>query len=381
MKNKIILLLITVFSLQFAYSQSSKVSTAYFLMSDYEDSKSAKDLLKAKDAINAAAENETTSVLGKTWYYRGLIYNMLSKDETTKADGTDYTAEALNSFEKSLTLKDKKFRDDDKVIRILQEMTVNSFNSGVELFKKQDYKMAYSKFKSVQNLNAIVKANGEKPAVNNLTAVEYTGIAASNAGMNEEGIEAFKIMIEKDTENNFYFKLASLYKNLGKDDLYKETLEKGAKAFPEDIDIIFAQLNILIKAGKSEEALTIIDKAISLQPDNAMLYFVKGNSLDAMGKESEAIELYKKSIEIEPKNQDAYNNIAAVYTKQAKVLYKEMNDLGTSSADNIKFDELNATRKGILAKAIPFLEKSLELFPDDAVTAKSLKQMKRIVNE
>ena len=381
MKTKIILLLVAVFGLQLVNAQSSKVSTAYFLMSDYKDSKNAKDILKAKDAIDAATENETTSLQGKTWYYRGLIYDMLANDETTKADGTDYTAEALISYEKSLTIKDKKFRDDDKVLDILNRMAVNSFNDGVNIFKTEDYKTAYSKFLNVQSINAIITKSGGDAPVDNLTALEYTGIAASNAGMNQEAIDAYSKLIPLDTKNNHYLKIAKLYKANGQEDLYIQNLDKGAELFPNDVDIIFAQLNILIKANKTEEALTVIDKAIALQPENAQLYFVKAHSLEAMGNADDALVWYKKSLEKDPENKDTYNNIAAVYTKKAKVLYKEMNNLDMGANYDSKYEEINTRRKAILKNAIPFLEKSLELFPDDAATKKSLGQMSRIVNE
>lgn len=361
--------------LQANFAQSSKVSTAYFLMTDYEQSKVTKDIVKAKDAINLASEHETTSLQGKTWYYRGLIYKMLSENEELKADGNDYSAEALTSFEKSLTIVDKKFRDDDKVVRILTEMTVNSFNTGVELFKVKDFKAAYAKFNGTVDINKILVANGTKEPVNSLTAIEYSAISASNAGMDEEAISSYKTMIENDKENNFYFKLASLYKKTEQTDLYNATLDEGNKAFPDDVNIIIAQLNVLIKDNKASEAISKIDKAIELQPDNDMLYFVKGNTLENTGDIEQAIKLYEKAAEVNPKNDKALYNIGAVYFKKANKLIEEMNALTMSAADTKKYEALDAERKSIYAQAKPYFEKVLEITPDDATSQRALKKI------
>lgn len=361
--------------LQANFAQSSKVSTAYFLMTDYEQSKTTKDLLKAQETIDVASTHETTSLQGKTWYYRGLIYKMLSENEALKANGVDYTVDAIISFEKALTIEDKRFRDDDKVKRNLTEMTVNSFNTGVELFKAQDFKAAYVKFNGTVNLNKILSSNGVEEPVNSLTATEYSAIAASNAGMNEEAISSYKTMIEKDKENNFYFKLASLYKSTGDMDLYNATLAEGNKAFPDDVNIIIAQLNVLINTGKAGEAITKIDKAIELQPDNDMLYFVKGNTLENTGDIEAAIKLYEKAAEVNPKNDKALYNIGAVYFKKANKLIEEMNSLSMSAADTKRYEELNAERKSIYSQAKPYFEKVLAINPDDTTSQKALKKI------
>jgi len=365
----------TLISLQTINAQSSKVSTAYFLMDDYEQAHNSKDLLKAKEAIDAAALHESTSVQGKTWYYRGLIYNMLAEDETTKVDGNDYAAEALVSLKKSLSLNDKRFRDDDKVIQILKELSVNTFNSGVEFYKTRDFKTSYAKFNSTADINAAIVENGEKEPVSSATAIEYAAISASNANLNEEAIAAYEKLMTIDKVNNHYFNLANIYKKMGDNAKYEETLEIGSKAFPDDANIIIAQLNILIKAGKTSEAMDKIDKAIELQPENDMLYFVKGNTLENAGQIDEAIVLYEKAAEINPKNDKALYNIGAVYFKQANKLIEEMNKLTMSAADTKKYEELNTERKNIYRKAKPYFEKVLELVPTDAVSKKALNKI------
>jgi tetratricopeptide (TPR) repeat protein len=375
MKNKILILFTMLVVLQANFAQGSKVSSAYMWMSDYEQSKSSKDIIKAQEFIDVASKHETTSIQGKTWYYRGLIYKMLSENAELKANGIDYSQEAATSFEKALTIEDKKFRSDDKVIMNLTDMSVNSFNTGVELFKALDYKAAYAKFNGTVKLNKILSANKSPEPVSSLTATEYSAIAASNAGMNEEAISAYKIMVEEDKVNNFYFKLADLHKKMGETALYSATLNEGNVAFPDDVNIIIAQLNILINSGKASDAITKIDKAIELQPENDMLYFVKGNTLENTGDIDGAIKLYEKAAEVNPKNDKALYNIGAVYFKKANKLIEEMNSLSMSAADTKKFEALDAERKSIYTKAKPYFEKVLAITPDDATSQRALKKI------
>lgn len=364
-----------IFSLQTINAQSSKVSTAYFLMSDYKESKSLKDLMKAKEAIDVASKHETTSLQGKTWYYSGLIYNLLSKNEITKADGTDYSSISIASLTKAITINDKKFREDAKVIQLFRELSVNSFNEGVEFYKVQNFKSSYTKFISTVSTNKLIIDHGEVEPVSTITAIEYSAISASNAGMDNEAIDSYEKLMKLDNVGNHYFNLAKLYKKVGNEASYKETLEKGSVAFPDDANIIIEQLNILIKAGKTADAIDKIDKAIELQPENDMLYFVKGNTLETAGQVDEALKLYEKATEVNPKNDKALYNIGAVHFKKANKLIEEMNKLGMEPAEIKKYDALNAERKNIYRKAKPYFEKVLELVPGDAVSKKALNKI------
>jgi len=49
-----------------------------------------------------------------------------------------------------------------------------------------------------------------------------------------------------------------------------------------------------------------------------------------------------------------------------------MNSLGTSSADNKRYDELRAERTSIYEQAIPYLETTLKMKPKDIQAAQTL---------
>ena len=375
MKKTILILFITIFSVQFSFAQSSKVNNAYFLMDDYRKSKNSKDLIKAKEAIDEASKNESTSLKGKTWYYRALIYKLLSEDKETKTNGIDYSSESLVSFKKALSVNDKKFRDDDKVLAYLKEMSLNSFNSGVESFKTRNYKDAYSKFINTKNINSVITENGKKAPVKLETVVEYSAIVAGNAGMNQESLDLYKELMVLQPDSNHYFRVAKLYEKVGDQDMYSKTLEDGAKAFPDDANIIIEQLRILMKAGKMDEAISKIDKAIELDPKNKQLYFIKAKSLADAGKDDEAIGFYEKAIELDSEYADAIYNLGTIYFLKPNQYVKEMNSLGMGAADQKRYDELKELQKVMYLKAKPYFERVLEIKPSDSFATKAINKI------
>ena len=243
--KRILILFIALFSTQLLSAQGSKVSSAYFLMDDYNNDKTVESLQKAKKAIDEAVVHETTSLQGKAWYYRGLIYNMLSKDETTKSADANYTSEAVKSFEKALTIEDKRFRDDKKVVLNLQDIAVNTFNAAIESHQGKDFKKAYNSYTEVGKIREILKANGSNLTFEYNAVLKNLTFAAEDGGMLEEAIVGYNKLIESDPKDAYFFNLAKLYKKNENEEMYLATLDRGAEANPDNANIIIEQLNYL----------------------------------------------------------------------------------------------------------------------------------------
>jgi len=381
MTKKILILIITLFSLQLANGQASKVSSVAFLMDDYNNEKIVKSLVKAQELINEAILDETTMIQGKTWYYRGLVYSLLATEETTKNDGTDYLSESLTSFEKALTLEDKKFRDQSKVYLYLKDLAATSFNGAIEKQTAKDYVNAYNQYQLVAKIDKILTKNGEKLQFDPNLAVKNATFAAEDAGMAKEAIAGYNTLIENDPLDTYFFNLANLYKKDGNDDMYVKTLEKGNKLFPNNANIIIAQLNFLRASGKTDEAMAKIDKAIELQPTNEVLYFVKAKTLDDGGDSEAAIKVYEEAIKVNPKYIDAIYNIGAIYFLRGNPIVEKMNKLTTSPADTKIYNGLVEERKAIYRIAKTYFERVLEIKSDDANALATIKKIDRVLDK
>jgi tetratricopeptide (TPR) repeat protein len=82
------------------------------------------------------------------------------------------------------------------------------------------------------------------------------------------------------------------------------------------------------------------------------------NSIDAE-------KYYKKAIEINPKYSNAYLNLAILKLDKEGKIVEEMNKLGNSAKDNKRYDELKIQREQVFKDALPYLEKVVELSPDN----------------
>ncbi|MBA5764855.1 tetratricopeptide repeat protein, partial [Vibrio sp. 404] len=84
----------------------------------------------------------------------------------------------------------------------------------------------------------------------------------------------------------------------------------------------------------------LIEQAIELDPTNIDLIFNLGVVAAENGETEKAKEYYKKVIEMDPTYVNAQTNMAALILSGENALIEEMNGLGTSNADNIRYDQL-----------------------------------------
>lgn len=370
MKRIGLLGLVLVVSVQLSFAQASKVMAAYNYLEEYKLSKDGEDLVEAKAAIDAAVENDVTAIQGKTWFYKGMIYQMLSKDALLSKTDPEFTGKALASFEKALSLNDSKFRNTEDALNYMRAISADIFNSGVEKYQNKDFVGAYRDFYSMKAINNTLTKNKVDLVVDTERTVSNAASAAEQADMIPEAIASYEELLTFSKDANNYRFLAQLYKKSGDKVKAMKILDDAALAHPENADIIIDQLNYFIEDGKLTDAIDKLDKAIALQPENDMLYFVKGNAYDKNGDVEKAIVEYENAIKINPKNDKALYNAGAMYFLGANKYITEMNALGYKEVT--KYNELDAKRKEMYLKAKPYFEKVLLLLPEDDASKKAL---------
>ncbi|MDO7703503.1 MAG: hypothetical protein MUQ01_04880, partial [Flavobacteriaceae bacterium] len=73
-------------------------------------------------------------------------------------------------------------------------------------------------------------------------------------------------------------------------------------------------------------------------------------------EKDDAISYYKKSIGLDPNNENSYLNLVALILEGEQDIVSQMNSLGTSRADNLKYDELKELRENLYKQCIPILK-------------------------
>jgi hypothetical protein len=224
---------------------------------------------------------------------------------------------------------------------------------------------------------------------NELNALKYTGEATNYLAKNKANDQEdyFNNISERDvavkigTHTNPRIektpsKRGEIYKNLAmayiaKNDIAgaKKSISDARLANPEDTSLIIAEANLYYKTNDLEMYKKLISEAAIKNPNDADLFYNLGVILSQSKDEASKIEAeknYIKAITIDPKYKNAYINLTVLKLEGETKLVDQMNKLGTSPADNKKYEVLKAKQQGLYKSALPYLEKAEELFIGDA---------------
>lgn len=360
--KKITLLAVLFLSvIMIANAQNSVRTTAYNYLRKGK-------LDQAKENIDKAVEHEKTMSDAKTWLYYGNTYIQIAttQDEAYKNLDSEALNKAFEGYKKCMELDEKGTYK----IQVLQDMVIisnNYYAKGIELYKQDDFVNAYSEFKEAINVNN---------TINNLDtmAVYAAAMSAFSGKMYAEATEGYQELIELGYNNSsIYGDLATIYKEEDKIDEAKAVLQQGIDKFPNDANILFAKINILLVEEKYDEVIASLGSAITLDPENYTLYFVQGQSYEQMGDIENARVGYLKALEINPDYTDALYNMGALYFNKGVEITMRANDLPFEKEE--EYEKLKAEALVEYLAAEPYFEKAFELLPDDENLEKSLKQI------
>ena len=118
-----------------------------------------------------------------------------------------------------------------------------------------------------------------------------------------------------------------------------------------------------------------MEKAIELDPDNGILYYNLGVIYAEQGEFELAKEKYNQAIELIPDYVDAYLNLVSVILEDEVSIVEQMNSLGNSKKDNIRYDELKVEREDLYKECVPLLEELLKVSPENIDALNTLKNI------
>tara|TARA_Y100001935_G_scaffold234893_1_gene218471 strand:- start:92 stop:1324 length:1233 start_codon:yes stop_codon:yes gene_type:complete len=169
---------------------------------------------------------------------------------------------------------------------------------------------------------------------------------------------------EEETESKFpeiVKNIALIYKELGQNDKALAAIEEARSSNPDDVGLIITAANIYFELDNKEAFKLAMAEAIQKDPNNPILYYNLGVVSGELGEKEVAESYYKKSIELDPNNENSYLNLVALILDGEQEIVNEMNNLGTSRADNLRYDELKETREDLYRKCVPILKELIAL--------------------
>jgi len=392
-----LVLLLAITAMSFAQKKEIKEIEKALKNSNFADAKSA---VTSAEALMGNMDDKS----------KAKFYLLKAKALYANGAGTDANIdEAILSLDnlKALESKIGKLKYTQEANEMTSGMVNTFLTKANDAFTKKDYKVAAKGFEKVYRMSpkdtlylyyaasSAVTSQDYDNALDyyiELKNLGYSGIAmnyfATNNETNEEELFGDKTsrnlsvkakLHSKPRDKKTESKTAEIVKNIALIYVSQGNNEKALGAMadaraenPDDIGLLLSEANVYLKMGNRDKFRELMEEATKKDPNNSELQYNLGVLAAEGGNGEAAIKYYEKAIAINPNYVDAYNNIAVVILGGEAKIVEQMNGLGTSSADNRKYDELKAKRSQLYQEAIPYLEKALELRSTNADAAKTL---------
>jgi tetratricopeptide (TPR) repeat protein len=318
---------------------------------DIESAIASFDMVEKVEGGNGKYSSEVTSLK------QGMLNTFLTKANSA-LESKDYSASSIG-FEKAYRMSPK----DTLYLYYAASTAVNA----------QDYNTSLKYYEELRDLGftgiemeytAVVKETGE---VENF----------SSKSLRDISVKAGTHITPKDQKSDsktgeIVKNIALIYVSNGENEKALAAMKQAREANPNDLSLILSEANVQLKLGNRAEFKKLIELATQKDPDNAELQYNLGVVAAEAGDVDTAKKYYQKAITLDPNYADAHNNMAVIILGQEQPLIEKMNSLGTSAADNKKYDELKAQRTQIYKDAIPYLETTLNIRPKNLEAAKTL---------
>ena len=355
------------------FAQSGNVKKAKAAIVKFEELKGAgsaelgkSNLTAAKEAIDAAVVHEKTKDDPEAWTYYALVYSNLASLDKNAEDAV----KAQDGIKKATELDaDKKHAENIKVAG--QTLGQFKFNQGVAAWDKQDYKTAYTDFS-----DALVYLPGDT------TLTFYSGLAAVQNKEFDKAIEKYKELVpikEYSSHKTIMVDLPKLY--LSKQDTAAaiEAAAAAVAAYPNDNDAVVQNIELNLITGNEAKIISDIEAQLAKDPQNKSLHYYLGLANGAANNPEKALASYQKALEIDPNYLEANTNAAVVIMNGGREELMKLNeDKSVPAADyNKKVEEI----KGKIARAVPYLEKAVELDPKNVDALRNLKNYYDFMND
>lgn len=271
----------------------------------------------------------------------------------------------------------------EKLYNIREQDTVYLYYAAATAVSEPNYERALGLYQILKDLNytgietkyyAVNLETKQKEAFPNK---EFRDIAVKTSKSHENPTDEKTSSKRGEIVKN----VALIHISQGNNDKAIQAIKDAKAEDPDDVNLILSEANIYYKMGDTAKFKELMETATRMDPDNAELQYNLGVIAAESDQPDDALAYYKKTMELDPNYLNAYINSAAVVLGQEASIIKEMNGLGTSAADDKRYDQLREQRQNLYRQAIPFLTKALEINPKSMNAAKTLMNIFSVLGE
>ena len=336
---------------------------------------------------NGTASNDDIDVAIESFDKVIEIEKESGKEKYTD-DVVDAKQKMLNTFltKANAALESQNFSASatgfEKAYRMSPKDTLYLYVAASAAINAQDYKTSLKYYEELRDLGytgqemvytATNKETNEVETFDNKAVRDISVKAGTHVAPKEKKSESKAGEIIKN--------IALIYVSNGENEKGLKAMKEARAANPDDLSLILSEANVQLQLGNREEFKKLIEIATLKDPDNPELQYNLGVVAAEGGDAESAKKYYEKAIALDPEYADAYNNLAVLTLQGEAAIVEKMNALGTSSADNKKYDDYKEQRMELYRGAIPYLETTLKFRPKNLEAAKTLMNIYSAIGE
>ena len=313
----------------------------------------------------------------------GLNATLDFEKKTGKKVYTDDINETITSFKPQLLQaakalgNSKKYKEASEILYSIYLLDKkdqdNLFDAASYAVNALDYDKALDYYNQLKILNytgegtllwATNKASGKEETFNT---------------KNERDIYIKSGTHEKPRDQKLPSQKGEIYKNIaliliekGRFEEAKAAVAEARKVNPNDKSLILTEAELYYKLNDFDNYTRLVNEALANDPNNVDLVYNLGVISSDGNKFEEAEKYYKRALEIDPNYFNANLNLAELKLRGDEKFVTEMNKLGTSEKDNKRYEVLKAEREKNFKSILPYLEKAVEIKPDNDAAKRTL---------
>lgn len=401
MKKLFSLTLLFLFALTTTYAQdiAKEARAAKKIINSYALSKDAAKLDKAKEAImmlfkNDAANSNFDALLAKGDLYAALAGEDTDARLTASIGGGDgkyesknpgSSLEAVRAYIKAIDAAEKSSQTKSAITKLndIHNMAGPEFSAE---YNASAYANSFSASVAVLESYEVLKSKGKTSNVvaddEGHTAYQlYSGAAAYYADDFASATPILEGLVNSgSTDPTVYTILFDIHTQEKNEDKAIAALRKGRELDPESKELLFAEIDFLIKKKDNAKVKVLLEQAIEKDPENPAIYQALSGVFSDLFKEtidsgaSEAGEDYfqkskgyaEKAFELDNTYYDAQIILAELHYNKAVVVGKKIDDLPYDSSKEGErvYNELVAKMKGLFAEALPYCKVAEKINPN-----------------
>jgi predicted Zn-dependent protease len=298
-------------------------------------------------------------------------YFLLGEVNRSKGD----VAKMVENYNKAMSLGNTHEKE-IKVNKLVtwgnkfNEAVNNYYNRGIKVTSPDTAKIFFKKAAEVLRL-AILCEPDSAETYNVLSA------ALMNSGEYDEATQVLEDLRKIRPQGSTYVRLGNLYMRKAGESMYAfdnskdakdsveamkyynktvEVLEEGKAKFPEEGDIFTLLADAYIKANREKEAMGSVSALVAKDPTNKYYRFTYGILLLRSGEFEQSVNELKTAVDADPDFKEAIYYLARAYVNWGVVIREKAEAEGKTDETYIEKFKL----------ALPYLEKTTQLSPDDA---------------